>query len=242
MLNWVLVHGAWQDGSCWASVARQLRQAGHRVHCPTLAGHGPGADRTVCHQDCTDSLVRFVRARRLSRVILLGHSFGGTVIARASEVLHTRIRQLVFLSAFVLKDGQCLLDELTAEQRALILRLSRASPDRSVPMPRALWCRQFMNDAPLDTARRWHAELFPEPIRCLSDRLPLKRFHALKVHKSFLHATGDQTLPPGPDCGWHPHMSRRLGCHRLIRIPGSHEALLTRPGPLSRALLRLATI
>lgn len=42
MSTYVLVHGAWHDGGCWADVAAELRAAGHDVHAPTLAGQGRG--------------------------------------------------------------------------------------------------------------------------------------------------------------------------------------------------------
>ena len=38
MYTFVLVHGAWHGGWCWARVATRLREAGHEVHTPTLAG------------------------------------------------------------------------------------------------------------------------------------------------------------------------------------------------------------
>ncbi len=44
MANFVLVHGAWHGGWCWAHrVANQLIQQGHRVLTPTLTGLGDRA-------------------------------------------------------------------------------------------------------------------------------------------------------------------------------------------------------
>ena len=40
---YVLVHGAWHGGWCWARVAERLRAAGHRVFTPTLTGLGDRA-------------------------------------------------------------------------------------------------------------------------------------------------------------------------------------------------------
>jgi alpha-beta hydrolase superfamily lysophospholipase len=37
---YVLVHGAWHGGWCYASVAERLRAAGHLVFTPALTGCG----------------------------------------------------------------------------------------------------------------------------------------------------------------------------------------------------------
>jgi hypothetical protein len=33
----------------------------------------------------------------------------------------------------------------------------------------------------------------------------------------------------GPKAGWHPRMSSRLGTFRLVQMPGSREAIFTKP-------------
>ena len=38
--TFVLVHGAWHGGWCWARVADRLRSGGHTVFTPTLTGVG----------------------------------------------------------------------------------------------------------------------------------------------------------------------------------------------------------
>ena len=41
MSTYLLVHGAWHSGECWARVVPLL--AGHRVLTPTLTGYGDTA-------------------------------------------------------------------------------------------------------------------------------------------------------------------------------------------------------
>ena len=36
----VLVHGAWHGGWCWKWLAPMLREQGHEVYAPTMAGLG----------------------------------------------------------------------------------------------------------------------------------------------------------------------------------------------------------
>ena len=40
MATFVLVHGAWHGGWCWAPLERALRGCGHDVTSPTLTGLG----------------------------------------------------------------------------------------------------------------------------------------------------------------------------------------------------------
>ncbi|MFM1855107.1 MAG: hypothetical protein RLZ83_416, partial [Pseudomonadota bacterium] len=47
----------------------------------------------------------------------------------------------------------------------------------------------------------------------------------------------DIALPQGPEWGWHPRMSSRLGLFRLVQIPGSHEVMFTAPERLAGAII-----
>lgn len=51
-------------------------------------------------------------AGELTGVVLVGHSFGGSVIAGVAEQVPDRLRRLVFNNAFVPLSGQCLLYRL----------------------------------------------------------------------------------------------------------------------------------
>jgi hypothetical protein len=55
--QFVLVHGSWHDGSLWEPVAGRLRELGHAVDTPTIAGHGKGVYKAVTHEDCVRSIV-----------------------------------------------------------------------------------------------------------------------------------------------------------------------------------------
>src|SRR5262249_4372887 len=101
--EFVLIHGSWHAGWAWQAVIRQLEAKGYRAHAPTLPGHEPGARRVgLKHQDYVDAVVEHVKRHELCDVILVGHSFGGSVISRAAEFLANRIKGLVYVNAFVL--------------------------------------------------------------------------------------------------------------------------------------------
>jgi pimeloyl-ACP methyl ester carboxylesterase len=236
MAVFVLVHGAWHEGSTWDVVVRHLESKGHKAFAPTAAGHGKGANKNVTHAQCVHSIVEFITRNSLSDIILLGHSFGGTLISKVAEAIPDKIRRLVFQNAFVLRDGNSLLDEIPPETAEIFAHLAQQSPDNTVMLPFPVWRENFINDADLDTARKAYETLSPEPYRPFADKLDLKKFHTLQIPRSYLNCTEDIALPPG-EYGWHPRMSNRLGLYRLVQMPGSHEVLFTNPIGLAEKIV-----
>ncbi|MDP9444815.1 MAG: alpha/beta hydrolase [Actinomycetota bacterium] len=118
--DFVLVHGAWHGGWAWQPVAAPLRAAGHRVSAPTSPGLGVDDDpRGVTLADCVDALVDHVERSDRTDVTLVGHSWGGYVIAGAAPRLASRLRRIVFWSAFVPEAGRSLYDEVPPEYQGL---------------------------------------------------------------------------------------------------------------------------
>lgn len=233
----VLVHGSWHTGELWQPVADGLRTAGHEVHTPTIAGHGVGADKRVDHAQCTASITNYIVERDLRDVVLLGHSYGGTIISKVAEAVPDRLRRLVFWNAFVLNDGESLDDNVPPPYRALFAQLAASSADGGVMLPFPIWREAFINDADLATAERSYALLSSEPYQPFIDKLDLKVFHGLQLPRSYINCTEDTALPPGPEWGWHPRMSSRLGLYRLVQVAGSHELMFSAPARLVQAIL-----
>ena len=236
MLTFVLVHGSWHDGAAWKQTVQHLESNGHKAFAPTIAGHGKTADKKVNHAQCTESIVDYIVRNGLIDIVLLGHSFGGTVISKVAEAVPERIRRLVFLNGFVIKDGNSLYDEVPTFYVELFKQLSQASSDDTVMLPFHIWRDAFVNDGDLELAKSSYALLSPEPAQPSRDKLDLKKFYSLSIPKSYLNATEDIALPPG-EWGWHPRMSNRLGLYRLVQIPGSHEVLFTNPAGLAKKII-----
>ncbi len=236
MTTFVLVHGSWHDGSAWDPVIWHLENAGHVAHGPTVAGHGKGVDKAVNHDDCVNSIVDYVVSNGLDKVVLLGHSFGGTVIARVAEEIPDRLRRLIFWNAFVPQAGHSLNDEVPPHYRDLFAQLAGASEDNTIMLPFPIWREAFIQDADADTARSAYERLSPEPYQPFLDKLELTRFYASQLPKSYLNCLEDIALPPG-EWGWHPRMSSRLGLYRLVQMPGSHEVIFTNPEGLAEKII-----
>mgnify|MGYP002778201673 FL=1 len=236
MSIFVLVHGSWHDGSAWKAVIQHLEAKGHQAFAPTIAGHGKGANKNVNHAQCTQSIVDYIVSNNLTDIVLLGHSFGGTVIAKVAEAIGDRIRRLIFFNAFVLNDGESLRDNIPHESQALFDSLARESDDNTMMMPFEIWREAFLNDADLELARSSYTQLSSEPYQPWIDKLDMKQFYSLPIPKSYLYCSEDIALPQG-EWGWHPKMSSRLGLFRFAQMPGSHEVMFSNPSGLAEKII-----
>ncbi|MBW4693807.1 MAG: alpha/beta hydrolase [Lyngbya sp. HA4199-MV5] len=236
MSTFVLVHGAWHDGSAWQAVIDQLKAKGHQAFAPTIAGHGKGVNKNVNHAQCTQSIVDYIVNKDLTDIVLLGHSFGGTIIAKVAEAVSDRIKRLIFLDAFIPNDGESLNENTPPHSQALFAKLVRDSDNHTVMLPFEIWREAFINDADLDLARASYAQLSPEPYQPWVDKLDLKQFYSLPIPKSYLYCTEDNALPQG-EWGWHPKMSIRLGLFRFVQMSGSHEVMFSNPVGLAEKMI-----
>jgi pimeloyl-ACP methyl ester carboxylesterase len=243
--TFVLIHGTWHGGWAWDAVIRELSAKGHRVHAPTLAGHGPGVARHgITHEDCVASIVAYIDQRWLQDIVLVGHSFGGTVVQRVTERLPKRIARTVFLDALILEHNErvfdvlpkVFLDTLTPEDGNDAVA---AGPDGAMQIPPwATWRDNFIQDAPEPIARATWERLSPEPGQVNLDRLDLKHFYSLNVPRSFIYCRHDKAMPPGY---FHPRMSSRLGAFKLLEMDGSHEVMFTRPADLAEKIIEASS-
>lgn len=218
-------------------MAEHLEKRGHDVHYPTIAGHGPGVSRDVDQDDCVTSITDYLQLHRLTDFVLVGHSFGGSVIARVAERMPERIRRLVFFNAFVPANGTSVLDNTPPAYQELFPVLAAQSEDNTVMLPFEVWRDAFIGDADLARARETHRLLTPEPLRPTTDKLDLTAFYSLThIPRSYVLCDQDTALPPGdPDHGYLAN-ARRLGVFRLVTLAGSHEVMFTNPALLAEKL------
>jgi len=233
--TFVLIHGSWHGGWAWQDVIGCLSGKKHQGHAPTLAGHGLGSPPFgITHRDCVGSVVAYIQNRRLTDVVLVGHSFGGTVVQKVVDEIPQQISRIVFLDALILEDNQCVFDNLLAQYVGLFNSLAAESSDNSMLIPWEIWRDNFMQDAPESLARSIWERLSPEPNQVNLDRLDLKRFYSLAVPKSFIYCRHDKALPSGY---FHPRMSSRLGAFKLLEMDGSHEVMFTRPSEVAEKII-----
>ena len=235
----VMIHGSWHGGWAWQQVVRHLSKKGHCAEAPTLPGHGPGAKRVgITHRDCVQAVVTYIQQHSLENIVLVGHSFGGSVVQKVVEEIPRRIERTVFLDALIVEDGHCVFDELPADYVTTFNQLARASSDDTMLIPWQIWRDNFIQDALEPVARCLWEQLSPEPNQVNLDKLSLKRFYSLAIPKSFIHCRQDKALPPGY---FHPRMSSRLGAFELIEMDGGHEVMFTRPEELANKIVEASS-
>ena len=120
---YVMVHGAWHGAWCWYKVVPLLQSAGHIVIAPDLASLG--RDRTpLCQVSLStwvDHICGVVEATASEPVVLVGHSRGGIIISEVAERRPEKIALLVYLAAFLVRDGESLLPVAQSDGTSLVL-------------------------------------------------------------------------------------------------------------------------
>jgi pimeloyl-ACP methyl ester carboxylesterase len=110
MATFVLVPGGWHGSWSFEAVVPLLERAGHAVHALTLTGLRPDDDNaTVATANLdthADDVLRLLDRAHITSATLVGHSYGGMVIAAAADRADGRISRLVHLDAYVPRDGE----------------------------------------------------------------------------------------------------------------------------------------
>jgi pimeloyl-ACP methyl ester carboxylesterase len=234
MTAFVLVHGGWHGGWCWRFVAAALRRADHDVYTPSLTGLGdrahlarPGIDLELHIQD----VVALLEMEDLREVVLLGHSYGGMVVTGVADRCTARIRNLVYLDAFVPENGKCALDYIVPE-RAAAFRRDGEQSGSIAPPPLSLWGLTRPEHVafvkPRETRHPFHT--FSQPIR-LENEAALAR-----LPKSFIYCSS-------PATGSFDRFAtkyRRDPSWLFFELKTGHDAMILVPDQLTAILQQLA--
>jgi pimeloyl-ACP methyl ester carboxylesterase len=233
MATFLMVPGAWLGGWCWRSVAADLRAAGHRVIGATLTGLGERAhlmSRKIDLRTHVSDIVGLFHCRDLREVILVGHSYGGTVITASADRVPDRIRRLVYLDASVPRDGESN-DDVIGPTMAAQLRASAVSSGDGWRVPPAPYVIERLSDHPL---RSWvEARLTPHPLRPFSEPVQLHSRKAAVLPRAFIQTTQSELynglIARAREAGWY---CREIG--------GGHYAMFTEPKVVASALKELS--
>lgn len=122
MSVFVLVPGACHGGWWYAPLVERLAALGHDAVALTPDGLDPDADpprRPVTLDRHVEQTVDAVRSTGGPGrdVVLVGHSYGGSLISGAADAAPERVRALVYLDAFVPEDGDTCWSMTSDEER-----------------------------------------------------------------------------------------------------------------------------
>lgn len=231
--TFVLVHGAWHGGWCWQRVADRLRGGGHTVFTPTLTGLGErshllhrGIDLTTHIAD----VVNVMKWERLKDVVLCGHSYGGMIISGVAEEMAPAISAIVFLDAFVPRNGEAVHD-LTGPAVRDAASAAMERGDIVIP-PRPA---EAFGVNPAD--RAWVDSLcVGQPIGTFTAKIALTGAVGRIAHKSYVRAASyanpgfDRALAAAKsDPAW-----------RTYEVSCGHDVMVDAPQRLTEILLEAA--
>jgi pimeloyl-ACP methyl ester carboxylesterase len=233
MTSYVLVHGAWGGAHNFRHVRPVLRAAGHEVTTPCLTGLGERAHLTGPHIDLTThvrDVVNHILYEDLSDIVLMGFSYGGMVVTGALEHIAERVRHLVYLDAFVPRDGESVNSMMGGQRRPMTLGEPWAIPPaaRGYADPaEAAFSAQRRADQPGLT--------FAEPVRLLK---PLEDY---PFTRTYIRATGDP--PDAMGSMVFQTMADRCRASKawtVHEIASTHVVPVEKPKELVELLLMLA--
>jgi pimeloyl-ACP methyl ester carboxylesterase len=169
--TFLVAHGAWSAGWAWKKMHPLMTAAGHRLITPTCTGLGERAhlsSQAIDLETHIQDILGVIQFEQLNDFILIGHSYGGMVATGVADRVPERIKKLVYLDAFVPKDGQALIDLVPPETRQR-MRSGLAAGDG--------W-RAAPNPPPPDTSPedvKWIQALrIPHPFKCFDTPVRLR--------------------------------------------------------------------
>jgi pimeloyl-ACP methyl ester carboxylesterase len=205
----VFAHGLWADGSCYSKVIPALQADGHQV---------------VSAQNSLDTLEGDVAAvtRALGRVsspaILVGHSYGGTVITAAGT--DDRVAGLVYIAALAPDEDET--SQSLQEQFPVtdIFAHIEIADGRIWMLPSGIGC--FAGDLPEQEQQLvWAAQGVPA-VDLFNQKLAGTAWRTKPSW--YIVANNDRTVQPDLE----RFVAKRMGAH-TYDVDSSHVAMLSQP-------------
>lgn len=230
----VLVHGGRHGGWCWARVVPLLREAGHDAFTPTLTGLGERAHLLrpdIGLETHIQDLTAVFEFEDITDAVLVGHSYGGFVVAGAMEQIADRVRSIVLLDALVPRSGESMLDIVDLDRlKPALERAEREGEGWYLPTSDASF---YGVSEPADAA--WvNSRLTPQPLKTYAD--PIGIVNRVWTHPgTFVECSPSQLTPD---------LLQRMRARSELRprftyrvVECAHDLMVTEPGLLVRLLL-----
>jgi pimeloyl-ACP methyl ester carboxylesterase len=231
--TFVLVHGAWHGGWCWRRVANLLEARGHKVYAPTLTGVSDRSHLLDAKTDLTThitDIANLIKWEDLSGIVLCGHSYGGFVVSGVAEKAADRIASIVFLDAFLPKDGERMADLLSPKPRETLDALLAKGAATMPPIPAAVFQVNEKDRAWVD------GQCTPHPIAALTQPIRLTGARDAIAKKTFIRATGY----PSPSFDTASARTRDDPTWRHYEVPCGHDVMIDMPERLAEILVEVA--
>lgn len=220
----VLVHGAWADGSSWDKVAPLLKAKGYNV----VAVHEP----LTSLSDDVAATNRVIDAQS-GPVILVGHSWGGSVITEAGN--NKKVAGLVYIDAFALDEGESVNGFVaSAGQPPAWLSGIQVDEGGFLTFPARFFAEDFAQDLPAAQAELLAVKQGPLSAKSLDDKVTMPAWKS----KPSWYVLGEQdhVIPPAGQAA----MAKRMGA-TVTSVPSSHVSMLSHPSEVATVIAQAAT-
>ena len=222
-INVVFVHGAFADGSSWAKILPALEAKGYNV---------------VAIQNPLSSLADDVAATKrvldaaTGPVVLVGHSWGGTVITQAGN--HDKVKALVYVAAFAPGDGQSSVD--TGKGFPSPPGITKLTPyaDGFVYLPAEAVAQDFVPDAKPAEKKLIAATQGPIRAKNFEEKVTSA---AWKTKPSYyIVATADRMIDPGQQRA----MAKQINA-TTTEVKSGHVPMVSAPKAVSDVIIAAAS-
>ncbi|WP_437678970.1 alpha/beta fold hydrolase [Sorangium sp. So ce131] len=235
--TYVLVHGAFVGAWAWDKVVPLLEADGSEVIALDLPAHGddttPLADASL--EAYASAVVEAIDSASRP-VILVGHSMGGIVVSQAAEQRPEKVKTLVYLTAFLLKDGQSLNQEWADDEGAKIKMYAAPSSDGTSLSFNEGWAEgAFCQDCSPEDIERLESHLREEPARPFDEPIHVTEERWGTVPRVYVEALQDLAISPAEQKSQYT----ALPVERVISLDAGHAPFLTKPKELADALKSL---
>lgn len=227
----VLVHGAFADSSSWNGVITILERHGYTVVAAPNPLRGVQADA-----DVVGALVKSIDGP----VVLVGHSYGGSVISEAAGQA-SNVKALVYVAAFAPEAGETALD-LTGKFPGSTLAPALAPPVKltgggnDLYILQARFHDQFAADVPESAARLMAAGQRPIAETALSEPATAPAWK--RIPAWFIYGDKDRNIPPAAL----EFMAERAKSRQTVVIKGaSHVVMVSNASAVAGLIEKAAT-
>ena len=219
--NVVLVHGAFADGSGWEPVAQILMNDGYKV---SVVQHPETsyADDQKYTKAAIDAMG--------GPVVLVGHSYGGSVITEAGN--HPNVKALVYIAAFALDAG-----ESCASIEAAVPQASKAfKPDSNGNwwIEQEHFAADFAADLPKDQAQFMAISQVPISTDAFTHKVTNPAWKSKPTW--YMVATEDRSINPEQE-----RMMAKRAHATTVEVKASHVAYMSHPKESAKLIEQAAT-
>lgn len=225
----ILVHGAWHGGWCWEKVVPLLEIGGNKVFTPTLTEATPSTNLTTHISD----IVQLIEKENLKEVILVGHSYAGSVISGVAEIKPEKIEKLIYLDAIVPENCKSTVDYLPSlPSYAKKISVSKGQFAILLPPP-----PEFFGIKDADDIAWMKKLLSPIALGCLTEKSRILNPVVDKIGKTYILCSIPLSSESGHafSAAYNKFKSVGMNCHK---IDAPHDVMITHPAELVDLLLK----